>query len=463
MRGHILVIDDERYVYEDLEFGLGKAHEIHYASTLTRIRSILEKYAIDLAMVDLNIKVGDQDRFSGLEYIKTLRSKNPTMTIAVLSGYSDENRIVQATKNGADHYLIKSNLDTDSNEFRAKIGRWINAKKKLDQERDLEQEEAWGGTEFAKEIVEDCLKFQDEKQSYFLLAEKGLGAKQLLSQVYHRSRYFSRTKLPVEQDLSFYLPISIAQFLELKRGTAQDNFFKHIPSKILHLKNLHQQPLSIQEMFLKAILSGRFVGQNELHQLQFIFVLDQDPESLIKEGKLSTELYHAIPSLRIPPLRERRAEYTSLIAKWQKKHKIPSISFEPTAFALLRRYPFPSNLPEFYTVLKHSINKHQKQFPLDWEQKSIQAESLPYSLHQTPSDLHEEMQFEVARIHLRFIEEALLRWDGERRQKDLAAQDLNAHSADNLKKTYINKYWDLYPELVKGFSTIMKKYKLKNK
>ncbi|MEM6805729.1 MAG: response regulator, partial [Bacteroidota bacterium] len=306
MRGHILVIDDEKYVYEDLEFGLGKAHEIHYAATLTRIRSILEKYPIDLAMVDLNIKVGDKDRFSGLEYIKTLRSKNPSMTIAVLSGYSDENRIVQATKNGADHYLLKGNLDTDSNEFRDKIRIWINSKRKLDAERELDKRESWGGIDFSDEIIAACLKLQDEKKSYLLIAEKGLGGRKLLDTVYRKSRYFKKGKFPEEKDLEIYDPLTISDYLALKRGTAQDNFFKNIPSKIIYLRNLKSQPISVQEMFLKAIQSGRYVDQQELHQLQFIFILDEEPEKLIKEGSLSTELYHALPILRLAPLRSLR-------------------------------------------------------------------------------------------------------------------------------------------------------------
>lgn len=463
MRGHILVIDDEEYVYEDLEFGLGKAHHVHYAATLNKITSKFNNYPIDLAMVDLEfIMPGKKEgRFSGLGYIKTLRSKYPTITIVVLSGYSDEGKIVQATKNGADFYLIKGNFDTDSHEFREQVRKWINAKKKLDQQRHLEELDSWGIAEFTEDVMTQCQALIQSKESFLLIGEAGLGKRKLLEQSYKKSRSFRYGKEPEHIELSAFESGDIHNFLYLKRGSTPDNFLKHATVKIQYIRNLESQPLSIQESFLRLLQSGRFLNRKELFKHQLVFILERDPAELIRENQLSPELVSYLPQLRIKPLRERRGDLKELISGWLDRKGYDELSFSEKSLKLLRHYAYPGNTSELFSLLNEAVEAHKKQMPLSWKQEVIQAESLPCILHQTPSELFEEMQYEVARVHLRFIEKALQQFEGERRQKNLTAEALNVHSADNLKKTYINKYWREYRDLVKGFPTIMKKYKLK--
>ncbi|MEL7063773.1 MAG: hypothetical protein AAFP00_08540, partial [Bacteroidota bacterium] len=80
MRGNILVIDDERFVFEDLKYGIGQAHNIFYAETLPQAMGLLKKNTMDLAMVDLNLKFKGKNRFSGLDHIKTLRERRKSIT-----------------------------------------------------------------------------------------------------------------------------------------------------------------------------------------------------------------------------------------------------------------------------------------------------------------------------------------------------------------------------------------------
>ncbi|MEO0639229.1 MAG: response regulator [Bacteroidota bacterium] len=460
MRGHILVIDDEAYVYEDLEYGLGQAHEIHYAANLPEINHLLREYPIDLAIVDLNIKVGDQDRLSGLEYIRTLRNKYPTLTITVHSSFSDEEKIVQATQNGADHYLIKGNVDTDSPEFRKKILKWINSKKKLDEARNFQQAESWGVGEFPKDILQKCIETYESKKPFIFVAEVGLGRDAFIEQAYRKSYAFKPEKQPDTIDLGTFSNLQLEYFLRLKHGTAQENFLKKGTVKSIYLKNLTLHNFSTQELFLRVAQGGKYLSKGEPINRQLIFFLDQDVEDLIESQALLPEFGYGLPMIKLMPLRGRKGELEILIERWLDAHKLPRLYFHRDTYAALRRYGFPGNFTEFFHILDQTLNSHRSRYRQDWEHETVHPESLPKIIHQTPYDLHSEMQEEVARIHLRYIEAALRKYEGVRSQKNLAAQELQVHSADNMKKTFINKYWDLYPDLVKCFPTIMKKYKL---
>ena len=463
MRGHILVIDDERYVYDDLEFGLGKAHWIHYAKSLHKINSILKSYPIDLALVDLNIKVADEDRFTGLKYIKTLRERYPTINIAVLSQYSDPDRIIKAVKNGADYYLIKTDIDTDSNEFREQVRQWINKKQRLDKKRQEESKDAWGESIFNESLTQGVMGHFRQKTSFFLVGEPGLGKHKLLELAYRKSSHFKADHAPKEIDLTAYDPLELYDFLHVKRGATDRNFFRNQKIKLLYIHHLTHHSLTFQLQLLKVLESGYFLNQRDIFPLQLIILLDNEPEDLIREQLLSPELFRFLPNITQKPLRSRKEELKNLIDDWFLKHSVSKLKFTKESWKLLNRYAYPGNLTELFDLLKKIIQAHQKKFRSNWESELIQSESLPHILHQAPSSLHEEMHYEVARVHLRFIEAALQRYEGERRQKNLAAENLGVHSSDNLKKTFITKYWNLYPDLVKGFPTIMKKYKLDGK
>ena len=463
MRGNILVIDDEVEVFEDLQDGIGQAHNIYHAETLTKIRDTFKRNSIDMAIVDLNMKIGDQDRFTGLDYIKRIRERNPSVTIIVLSGYRDIPRIVQAVKNGADHYLYKGNLDTDSHEFRMDVLQWINAKKKLDEKRELNQEELWGELEFPQDIIREGQVLSLSETSFFLIAEPGLGKTKLIHHLFRTSNTFNSKRKPAEIDLSQLRPKELTDFLYLRRGTSQENPFKSAKGKTLVLKNIEKHPLSVQESFIGLLLQKKFLNRKDPFTKQIVFLLNQSPQKLIEKKCLSPELFHAVQHIILPPLRDRVEELSSILEGWLKRNGYKGMIFSRRALTLLKRYPYPGNITELYQHLKATIEAHQTQHRWDWQKRRIEPESLPELFHQTPSFLHEDMEYEVAKVHLRFIEEALKKYAGERRQKDLAAKDLNIKSADNLKKTYIDKYWEWYPDLMVGYPTIMQKYKLNGK
>ena len=466
MAGNILVIDDERHIFEQIEDGLAPTpHTIHYASELPQVRDMIPRYKIDLVIVDLNIKIKDEygnlkDRWSGLDFIQILRNRYPELTIAVLSGYRDVDRIVEATKNGADLYIYKGKWIPDSDKFRQQVGILIKAKKEEDKKRKASLRDLWGDDAYQDDIFKELHEYGQKGESFLLSGEAGLGKEMIPQRIYAKSERFNKVKEPSSIDLSWFKSKEIYNFLLKRYGTGKKNFFRLANQGILYMEGLHKCEKQVQKSLLKAIETGKFLRSNEALNIQFIFDLPESPELLIRIGKLIPEFSAALPTITLLPLRERRSDIPEIIEGWKVRHQYNSLELSDDATKLFQEYHYPGNLTELYKLLGDALANHKKRFHRSWENHILDTESLPQLLFRTLPFPYEDLAYEEALLHLRYIAHGLQKYDGQRGRKGLVAEDMNAKSADNLKKTYIDKYWEQFPALVRRFPIIIKEYKL---
>jgi arginine utilization regulatory protein len=133
----------------------------------------------------------------------------------------------------------------------------------------------------------------------------------------------------------------------------------------LFLDELSAFPIEFQARILR-VLEEKVVFPVGEHQpvradFRLVAATNEDPQDLIKSGKLRSDLYHRIAGveLRIPPLRERKDDLQTLIpgilqqllAKDPKN--IPGISRR--LFEFLSRYEYPGNVRELRNLLSSLI------------------------------------------------------------------------------------------------------------
>ena len=155
-----------------------------------------------------------------------------------------------------------------------------------------------------------------------------------------------------------------------------------------------------------------------------------------------------------------------LIDTWKCRYKLNELKWEVDILENLHAYSYPGNISELYGILKQTVHHHQGIHSASWEKKIVRASSLPkldtsFLTHPHTAEEGYNMEYELALIHLRYIEKSLKKYLGIRSYKRFAAEELGMGSADNMKKTYIDKYWAKFPHLVHLFPTIVEKYKLK--
>jgi transcriptional regulator with PAS, ATPase and Fis domain len=129
----------------------------------------------------------------------------------------------------------------------------------------------------------------------------------------------------------------------------------------LFLDEISSFPMSLQAKILRAIEERKVypVGEHVAQKVNFRLVAatNEEPQSLIEEGRLRSDLYHRFSAveIHIPPLRERKEDMDSLIMGLlrqilKKENKnVPAIS--KTLLGLLQNYPYPGNVRELYNIL----------------------------------------------------------------------------------------------------------------
>jgi two-component system response regulator RegA len=106
--GTVLVVDDEERVLAAYRRTLtGTGRTVHTATEPAAARAIAGEEQIDLAIIDLRLRLTADGLTSGIELIQHLRSEYPQIAIALVSGYLSVTTTVAAVRAGADVVLFK--------------------------------------------------------------------------------------------------------------------------------------------------------------------------------------------------------------------------------------------------------------------------------------------------------------------------------------------------------------------
>ena len=485
MRGNILVIDDEKNVFERLEENL-EAHNIFHTEHIKGAINLIKRKDIDLAIIDLNLNPdqpkskginGRGLRLSGLAFIEKVRKSFPHLAILAISQYRDVPTISQATKKGADDYIWKGSWLPHEQDFRDKIGGLIKEKKTRDQKRESIRRDILGDSPYTEFLRSKIQSLAESRDSFFLLGEPGLKKNDIVDFLRYTSSFYTdlRTyeilncKSLSEEDLSKVLECRPKRKKKRKSNTepeekeASENplfeLFRKAHKNICLVNHLEVLSLEIQLALFDVIRTKKYLNRKDILDTQFVFCLEKEPEQLIDQGKLHPEFFAYLHSLEVRPLRERIQDLRQIIPDWLQKHEIDPANMPEEIFQKFMGYEYPHNLIELEKLLRELLDNHKALFPQNelWKRKAFGLSALPSVLSHTSLKLS-EMKFEVAKLELSYIDKALQLFEGN---KGKAAEALGITSgADNLKKSYVDKYFDRFPELVLQYPTVVKFYKL---
>ncbi len=104
----ILLVEDDAVFLDRLATSLRRrGHEVATASRLDEVGGIIGSFSPDCAVIDLRL-----DGESGLDAVRLLRERQPSVRILILTGYGSIATAVDAMRLGAVDYLSKP-ADTD--------------------------------------------------------------------------------------------------------------------------------------------------------------------------------------------------------------------------------------------------------------------------------------------------------------------------------------------------------------
>lgn len=313
---------------------------------------------------------------SGLDILEKLKMLYPNLSVIFFSGQEKVDVVVEAYKQGAKHYIIKS--EKSLIEFK-------NALKNIQETILLRKE-----VEYLRTLVSDRSKYTQivgespeilkvlrliqkvEKSNFLTLitGESGTG-KELVAQAIHfNSPRKNKAFIPVNITA---IPEDLieSELFGHEKGafTGAENKrigkFEEANGGTIFLDEIGDMNFALQTKLLRVLQDNKItrLGNNKEIELDVRILLATNKElgKLVKDGKFRDDLYYRIQQflIHIPPLRIRENDVLILskyfINEFCKKNKIPIKSMDKEVYKELVQHKWPGNVRELKAVVERAV------------------------------------------------------------------------------------------------------------
>ena len=370
-KNHILIIDDE----EKLRNLLAKiitleGFEVLQAGDCKSGLKRLEQHNIDLVICDVKLPDG-----SGVELAKTIKEKNPTVEIILLTAYGNIPDGVQAIKNGAFDYITKGD---DNNKI---IPLLYRAMEKVALTKRVELLEKQLGNKYSfetilgksksiKEAVDAARKVAATDASVLLTGETGTG-KEVFAQAIHNGGKRNKQNFIAVNCSAFSKDLLENELFGHKAGAFTGamkdtkGIFEEANNGTVFLDEIGEMPLDLQAKLLRVIETGEFlkVGESKSTRVnvRLITATNRDLQKEIEAGNFREDLFYriAVFQIKLPALRDRVADIEELSNYFLKvfaaktNKKITKVSAALLESLMLHNWK--GNIRELKNVIERSV------------------------------------------------------------------------------------------------------------
>ncbi len=227
-----------------------------------------------------------------------------------------------------------------------------------------------GASPAAVEVKRKARRAAQTSSPVLLLGETGTG-KELLAHAIHASSARSRGPFISVNIAAVPGTLLEAEFFGVAPGAytgadrkGRDGKFKLADGGTLFLDEIGDMPQALQVKLLRALQEGEIepLGSNRLQPFdaRVIAATSRDLAALVREGRFREDLYYRLNVLpiRVPPLRERRADIPALLEVLGEDMALRSgeqqPELAPDALALLSAQTWRGNIRELRNVLEQA-------------------------------------------------------------------------------------------------------------
>jgi len=374
----VLIIDDEIHFTEELkEFLQNTGMAAVEAHTAEEGKAILMKQSFDLLVLDVLLP-----DTNGIEVLKWVKQKFPSIEVIVISAHGDMDTVINAMRFGAIDYLRKPFRHVDIQISISRIKKFLHLQRRIKQ---MEEENSLISTSLSQridrhfigvseqihqvlEIALTAAKYPDT--SVLITGESGTG-KENIARIIHYESPRKNHLLTSVNSSAISESLMESEFFGHKKGSFtgaisdKKGFFEICHKGTLFLDEIADMPLNLQAKVLRAIEEKKItrVGDTELIESDFriISATNHRIEALIEDGRFRLDLLHRLNTLHIhiPPLRERPDDIEPLlryfVGEFARKINIPAPLFDQDLIVTLQKYPFPGNVRELKNMVERAI------------------------------------------------------------------------------------------------------------
>ncbi len=367
----ILVVDDDPIERRLLQTLLGKVagYEVITAETgrlgIERAVASVEAVILDLQLPDM----------SGLEVLAELHQSRPQLPVLMLTGVTDVQKAVEATRAGAYDYLTKP---FENDHLLLTLGHALEKNEMLSQMEELRQKAGkgpalsrMGGTSPGlRDLVDQIRKVAASSMTVLIQGETGAG-KELTARALHEesSRHQgpfiavdcgALTETLLESELFGHEKGAFTGADRRKEGQ-----LVLAEGGTLFLDEIGNLPLGLQAKLLRVLQERQVksVGAEKTKSIdvRFVAATNAPLEAEAKAGRFRLDLYYRLAefTVQIPPLRERRQDIPILAGRFREEAsaelKKTVTGIAPEAEERLLAHAWPGNIRELRNVIRQAV------------------------------------------------------------------------------------------------------------
>jgi DNA-binding NtrC family response regulator len=365
---HVLIVDDDasvRRACAEIAASMGFATQI--ADSVPSARSVLGRGPVDLVLLDLKLPGG-----GGLTLLEEIRALHPETIVVVMTAFATVSSAVDAMRIGAGDYLTKPfTLEELSTVLdRAAQRRVFDSESRSLRDR-LRTGEGMGNMVGRSPAMEKLYRILSKvafsTHPVLILGESGTGKELVARSIHTNGPAASKPFIPV--DCGSLVPTLIeSELFGYVKGAftganrSKTGLLAAAEGGTVFLDEIGELPLDLQARLLRALQEKEVRPVGATHAVpinaRILAATNRDLSAMVESGRFRKDLFFRlnVVNLRIPPLRERKADVPLLAAhvleRMRRENGRP-YTFADDALRLMMDYDWPGNVRE----LEHSIER----------------------------------------------------------------------------------------------------------
>jgi DNA-binding NtrC family response regulator len=364
---NILIVDDERPIRRILSVLLEeRRHRVVEVGSGEEALAVLPEARPDLVLLDL--KLGGMD---GMEVLERLRAASPQLDIIMMTAHGTISSAVEAMRRGAFDYITKP---FDNDELLMTIDRTLTMRRLNSEVESLraDLETRYGFTEIVgisreiQAVFALMAKVVRVDVTVLVTGESGTG-KELVARAIHRRSQRAAGPFVAVNCSAIPQTLVESEFFGHEKGAFTDaregrpGRFEQADGGSLFLDEVGDLALDAQAKLLRALQERQIqrLGARATRavDVRVIAATNRDLEREARAGRFREDLYWRLNviHIRLPPLRERRADLPILIdhlvGRFNRELGLAVKGIAPEARQVLNDYQWPGNVRELENTI----------------------------------------------------------------------------------------------------------------
>ncbi|KQM91940.1 MULTISPECIES: nitrogen regulation protein NR(I) [unclassified Sphingomonas] len=358
----VLVVDDDAAIRTVVAQALRRSgYDVTVADSLGQLERALAVAIPDVLITDVVLPDGD-----GIDHVRNVAERHPTLPIIVLSAQNTLTTAVRAAEVGAYEYLPKPfDLDVLSRAVTGALARGgvLSDDRIGDEDRALP---LIGRSAAMQDVYRVIARVISNDLTVLISGESGTG-KELVARAIHDLGQRSAAPFIAINMAAIPRELIEAELFGHERGaftgaaTRNAGRFEQATGGTLFLDEIGDMPMEAQTRLLRVLQSGEFTSVGGARTIRvdvrILAATNRDLAAQVAAGHFREDLFYRlnVVPVTLPPLRERRQD-VALLARHFLDHAaiqgLPRRQLAGDAITVLGAYDWPGNVRELENLMR---------------------------------------------------------------------------------------------------------------